>query len=844
MYLFPKEWLTEHTQDVASWRFSLTTHPAPKNKMWGATANLQRSKLQRDFVATQLLKQIEVTNMTEETKKNGSIEEIGKYDVSIFTPVTWKSDATQATTENVEMVNAMVLDFDGINDDAKDKVLAAFDNVCHIAYSSFSNKGPHSKGMNAFRVVVALDKPVPRELYADQYRRGFWYAIASIFPNLDEACKGPKRFWFLPSYRIDRKELAWTQAKSGYVLNTEYITEFGMTSLHDHPIVIPQHPQPEPLPTDNGQGVGQQQPPPPQQDQDVNGAGENSRYILNKVNPRTHMVRGHDQQIRPMWWYIENWETLPKNVRGNYQCCANGSTTVGSAFIHRNVDDITGLARYRETSTRNRTHFDSLLTDNGIFLTYANNGSRWHPKPNLDNVRIAIELLDLHIWKCARTEQKYMGREEWKEAFYGDIYGHLKNGIYFERDIDLGTIKNACEIIFAQNEIDTLKEQLKTLTWDGTPRLETMFVRFLDAADTNLNRTYARKFGISAIARVFDWGCKVDTMLIIQSRQQGLGKTVFWESLAGKCTITGHKWYNTLDGDFSNYDNILNCRMAWINDWGELSGATKADINLFKSWMTKREDRYRPKYERNIVTKKRHFIVTGTTNDDILFRDDTGTRRFWVIKSNSVKKGMAYTESDLIAERDQIWAEAYHYYKQGEQWWLTEEEQASSSDDNNNYFATDIHEEMIQTWLYKNPERVFKLPDLIEDVYTETYTDHNGEERKRQKILKPKQYMPWYVGILKKLGCVMLNDGKRTKHKGELGFWYKAPKYDDTDTTSNSEEENQNMYEYEVNFDNDGQITQFRFKNGEWKIFWDLEEHIQSQLEERYGKQNPPAYVI
>ena len=45
-------------------------------------------------------------------------------------------------------------------------------------------------------------------------------------------------------------------------------------------------------------------------------------------------------------------------------------------------------------------------------------------------------------------------------------------------------------------------------------------------------------------------------------------------------------------------------------------------------------------------------------------KDETGGRRFWPIKVNSIDLGA------LKGDRDQLWAEAVHFYRAGERWWL------------------------------------------------------------------------------------------------------------------------------------------------------------------------------
>ena len=47
-----------------------------------------------------------------------------------------------------------------------------------------------------------------------------------------------------------------------------------------------------------------------------------------------------------------------------------------------------------------------------------------------------------------------------------------------------------------------VRDYLNALTWDGTPRLDTLFIDYLGAADSAYARAVTRKALVGAVARV------------------------------------------------------------------------------------------------------------------------------------------------------------------------------------------------------------------------------------------------------------------------------------------------------------------------------------------------------
>jgi predicted P-loop ATPase len=103
---------------------------------------------------------------------------------------------------------------------------------------------------------------------------------------------------------------------------------------------------------------------------------------------------------------------------------------------------------------------------------------------------------------------------------------------------------------------------------------------------------------------------------------------------------------------------------VWIAEMAELASLNRTDFAMAKAFLSREVDKFRPPYGRCDIKRPRQTAFFATTNVAEPFKDETGNRRFWPIDS-------AWCDPDgLAAARDQLWAEAVHFYDSGERWWL------------------------------------------------------------------------------------------------------------------------------------------------------------------------------
>lgn len=266
-----------------------------------------------------------------------------------------------------------------------------------------------------------------------------------------------------------------------------------------------------------------------------------------------------------------------------------------------------------------------------------------------------------------RTETPWFDDAPLRTSMISDIRSFAGQRLGYtpgEADVGAAIVKAAEDRPF-----HPIQQYLRSLDWDGTPRLADMASRYL-GSDDPLHAEMVRKFMIGAAARVLWPGCKLDTALMLTG-PQGIRKSTFFAVLGGE-------WHADSFLDINNKDSFLQLHSAWIYELSELENVmTERAESRLKAWMTSTHDMYRAPYQKTVIRRPRAVVLCGTTNRQRFLTDDSGSRRFWIVP---VCRRIA---TELLAEvRDQLWAEAACAAESGEPWWMDAQSEAAREDAN------------------------------------------------------------------------------------------------------------------------------------------------------------------
>lgn len=291
------------------------------------------------------------------------------------------------------------------------------------------------------------------------------------------------------------------------------------------------------------------------------------------------------------------------------------------------------------------------------------------------------------------------------------------------KDVDLSGLRNYIESIynissslkiedslaleFQKQSFHPIRDYLRSLTWDGVARIDTLFIDYFGSTDSIYTREASRKFLVAAVKRVFLPGCKYDNVITLVG-EQGTMKSSFFKKL-------GKDWFSDTFNTVQGKEALEQIQGYWIIEMAELSGLRKAEAEAVKHFISKQEDGFRAAYARNSETYKRQCVFVATTNKKDFLTDPSGNRRFVPMEVFKDKR-TKIVFVDLDNEVDQIWAEAMHFFKQGETIFFSDEAEELARREQRKHSETDERKGIIEDYLNARLPKDWDKMDIHERI--------------------------------------------------------------------------------------------------------------------------------
>lgn len=217
-----------------------------------------------------------------------------------------------------------------------------------------------------------------------------------------------------------------------------------------------------------------------------------------------------------------------------------------------------------------------------------------------------------------------------------------------------------------RNPINPLRDYLlecksKWLASQRVAKIENLFLDFYGArGDTHYLKAIAKRFMISAVARVLMPGCFVKNVVVLEGAQD-TGKS-------SSLQILGGEFFSDTKIDIHSRDGRMAASRFWIIELAELASLKRADNETVKSFLSARKDDIRLPYGPIIESFPRCCIFVCTTNETEYLTDPTGNTRYWPVTVGAIDL------MGLQTWRDLLWGEAVVAFEENERWWFEREE--------------------------------------------------------------------------------------------------------------------------------------------------------------------------
>ena len=316
-----------------------------------------------------------------------------------------------------------------------------------------------------------------------------------------------------------------------------------------------------------------------------------------------------------------------------------------------------------------------------------------YPICNEDNVA--------RIFEGERT----LGDKIWFDDFYNSVFYERNNGPHAVEEIDVykltlmlqrnygmrrisdATIWRTLLIMADRVHKNEPKDWMESLVWDGASRIDDFFTSHLGAPSSPYVHGASKNFWISIIARIYNPGCLMRTMVILKSKQ--------WTGKSTAFSIIGGKWYAEVLESIQSNNFLQSLHGKMILEFADMSGLDRAEVNRIKQIISCRMDRFRAPYERTSKDHPRQCVLVSTTNEGHFLRDDTGGSRFWPVETGDINHKL------IEDNREQLFAEAVARFKAGDTWHIMPTAETEAVQEK--YRQSDVWEDAIREWIVNNP---------------------------------------------------------------------------------------------------------------------------------------------
>lgn len=300
-----------------------------------------------------------------------------------------------------------------------------------------------------------------------------------------------------------------------------------------------------------------------------------------------------------------------------------------------------------------------------------------------------------------------------------------------------------------ENAVDSAADWMRSLRWDGAPRLDDWFFHAFGAPQDEYHKAVASNWWKGMVKRAIHPGSKFDYVLVLEG-PQGSKKSTSLSTIGGD-------WHVETAMSTDNKDFFMQFQGKLIVEFSEGETLSRTEVKRMKAIITMQTDRYRPSYGRVSEDFPRHCVFAMTTNQTEYLKDETGNRRWLPVRVVKDEADIAW----LSANREQLYAEAYErVIKKNESVYDFPKEATVSAQEARR--VTDANEDLIVDWYWN------KLTDAQRDA---GITNHQVYRDAIHAGFASKPMQKWDEMSIANVLRLSLNLEKKRQMAGRVRLW-------------------------------------------------------------------------
>jgi predicted P-loop ATPase len=360
-------------------------------------------------------------------------------------------------------------------------------------------------------------------------------------------------------------------------------------------------------------------------------------------------------------------------------------------------------------------------------------------KASLRNIEDAMDYLRNNFdirYNIMANEVEYKRKDEKDYKYFDDFeYNSLHLEINLE-GIDLAENKFRQIIAsrFIAEKYDPFKEYLKALpVWDGKEDHIKTFLQQIYLTKES-DRDYFiigfKKWFVGLVMSLWidipDQRFVNQFALILIGREQGKYKSTWLGSIIPEEFRLKYYYQSSFNPHNKDHEKYLATKV--LINFDEMAAFNKTDIETIKSKITQGQVSLRLPYAKGDIHLKRRASFCGSINDRQFLRDETGSRRWFVIEVDSI----AYNANFDISL---IWAQAFTMFKNDYKWWLDGDDIRKLEDRNQEFTEMSMEEEYLLEMFDKpTPQEITEGALYLRHYTTSQIADRIANDKERMNI--------------------------------------------------------------------------------------------------------------